>query len=245
MNSSNTMHLMMQKIGSTGKSMFSAILAQYLHDKSVDLKIVSTWQNDCTLFNYEALDVHKLRTLNSQSLADQSKFDIFTNEFIDESTNMLIDTSSNDFLEIDSYMQSNRISEIFLENDKKLVIHCPIVYGQCGDEARKCLFEIAKCYPNTPIVVWENEFFGSNDSVIDYNPLGIYKNIIGVVKINKVPKTIGDNAYTKMLEKFMLFNEVSESSNFSFLEKNALSAIKDDIYKQLDEVFGRVKLCLV
>ena len=125
---------------------------------------------------------------------------------------------------------------------KQLVIHCPINYGQASIETIKCLTKLIENYPNVPIVVWENEFFGRGEKELsDTKLIKTNKNIIGVVKIAKKNADTDEKDFSKMLENAMTFKEVKETENknlFGFIQKNRIEKIRKEIYEQLDSIFN-------
>lgn len=83
MNNKDTVHIMMQSKGGTGKSICSSILAQYLYEKNKGLSVISTGPVHYTLKNYKHLNVKKIDTLNEEQRVDQSNFDCIFEEFIE------------------------------------------------------------------------------------------------------------------------------------------------------------------
>lgn len=243
MNNKNTMHIMMQSKGGVGKSVFSAILSQYLNKNTEYLEIMSTGPVHHTLANYKTLNVKKIKTLRKDHAVDQSKFDIIFNRFFeslsDDSATVVLDTSSNDHLPFNDYAVNLKLQEVFSEEDKRLVIHCPIVYGQSQQETIDGLLKITQDYPGVPIVIWENEFFGkSRNSFIDQSIFNKESNVVGAVKVEGVYYDMATQTFSKMLNKFMTFDEVASCAHFDATEKETLAGIKNNIWAQLDIIFN-------
>ena len=237
----NTAHIIMQSKGATGKSLIAAFLAEYFHEKYGDLNIISTGSLHYTLEKYKALSVTKIQHDQKNNQINQAKFDdIFDGMFTDtvssvDRRSVILDTSSNDFISFNDYAIDNKIEELFSEYNKQLTIHCPIVYGRSEDETIDCLLQILKDYPATPVVVWENEFFGkSKNSFIHKDLFNSPNNIIGMVRIGDITSDIEKHAFYKMLENYLLFNEVGEDHRFTAIEKDALDLIRNKIWGQLD-----------
>ena len=243
MNISNTAHFIMQSKGGAGKSVCSTILAQYLNDKTEgNLSLIDTDPSNKTLGSYEGLSVQMVDVIGKDKVVDQSKFDDFINNFIENDKAMVVDTGSGDFLAINNYIYDNAIPDVFEEMGKQLVIHCPINYGQASIETIKCLTKLIENYPNVPIVVWENEFFGRGEKELsDTKLIKTNKNIICVVKIAKKNADTDEKDFSKMLENAMTFKEVKETENknlFGFIQKNRSEKIRKEIYEQLDSIFN-------
>lgn len=237
----DTAHLMMQSKGGVGKSVISALLAEYFYEKHNGLKIISTGPIHYTLAKYEALNVLKIQHSHKNNQVNQSNFDSVFNNLISDEGSILVDTSSNDFLPINDYLIQDELSKLLSENNRQLMIHCPIVYGRSKDETVDCLVEILKNYPDTPVIVWENEFFGkSKNSFVHKSLFSEPNNIIGFIKLEYISDDIEKRAFFKMLENFMLFNEVDKDDNFTYIEEHALDCIKNKIWEQLDIIFNKI-----
>lgn len=236
----NTAHFVMQSKGGAGKSLCSMLLAQYLNEKDSTLKIIDTGPFHYTLEKYEALNVENIKSLNKRGNLDQKVFDKLINKFLSNKSPMLVDTSSADFLSINNYIIENEIPHIFSSNNKNLIIHCPVNYGTNRIETFRCLTDIIINYKDTPIIVWENEFFGENENnFIDTTLFNQAKNVIGVIKIRKMSIDKENCNFSKMLEDYLTFKEVSESednNNYGFMQKIRLEHLKNEIWGQLDLV---------
>lgn len=231
----NTVHIIMQSKGGTGKSLIAAFLAEYFHEKYGDLNIISTGSLHYTLERYKALSVSKIQHDKKNNQINQAKFDDIFKDIETDHRSIIVDTSSNDFISFNGYAIDNELAKILPEHNKQLVIHCPIVYGLSKDEAIDCLLQILKDYPNTPVIVWENEFFGkSKNSFIHRDLFSNPSNIIGVVRFGDLSSDIEKHAFDKMLENYLLFNEVGKDHRFTAIEKDALVSIKNNIWEQLD-----------
>lgn len=163
------------------------------------------------------------------------------NEFLASDKPMLVDTGSGDFLAINGYMVKNEIPAIFSAHDKQLVIHCPINFGQSKEETVKCLLGLIGNHPETPIIIWENEFFGVNPDDLANSPLfKNNKNIAGVIKIREMDTDTEKADFSRMLQQSLTFGEVREKTddpNFGFIQKTRLERIRKEIWGQLDELF--------
>lgn len=243
----DTTHIMMQSKGATGKSLIASFLAEYFHEKYGDLNIMSTGFSrgslHSTLEKYKALNVIRIQHDLKRNQINQAKFDDIFNFILTDSgisvdrRSVIVDINSNDFISFNGYAIDLRIEEVYSEYNKQLIIHCPIVYGRSKDETTDCLLQILKDYPATPVVIWENEFFGkSKNSFIHQDLFNSPNNIIGMVRIGDISSDIEKDAFSKMLENYLLFNEVDKDHRFTAIEKDALVSIKNKIWEQLDIV---------
>lgn len=241
MNIQNTAHFVMQSKGGSGKSVVSALLAQYLREIDGNLSIIDTDPSNKTLGSYKALDVQKIEVLNSKKLVDQSKFDGFINEFLSNNNPMIVDTGSGDFLAINGYIFNYGIASIFKETGKQLYIHVPVNFGQSKEETLKCLYDISVNQKDAMIIVWENEFFGENTQNFLKPLLPKLNNLAGIVKIRKMDTDTEEQDFSRMLEQSLTFNEIREKTDdarFGIIQKIRLERVKKEIWEQLDDIFA-------
>lgn len=242
LNIENSVNMVMQPKGGAGKSVVSFLLANYLKDRVNKFQFVDTDPNNPTFSNYKALDVKTINIIKKvgrERFIDQSKFDEFIEGFIENYGAGLVDTGSGDFIYINSYMMSNDIPEVLAECEKQLIIHVPINYGSSQAETMAGLFGILENYPDTPIVIWGNEFYEAARTSIDLKAISKQTGgkAIGLIDIEKRNADTHEADFKKMLTQGMIFDEVKASSEFSFLKTKRLLTIQSDIYNQLDQLF--------
>lgn len=242
MNIQNTAHFVMQSKGGAGKSVVSALLAQYLLEKNPNLMLIDTDPSNKTLSSYQALNVQRIELLNRNKLIDQSKFNGFMNEFLSNDNPMIVDTGSGDFLAINNYMITNEIPLLFTETGKSMFIHTPINFGQSREETLKCLMSLSANHQDTPIIIWENEYFGENEEDIMSMPMiKKAKNIVASIKIHKMNADTEEKYFSMMLKGGLTFNEVALSEdieNFGLVQKASIKRTKNKIWQQLDALFA-------
>ncbi|OPH37668.1 hypothetical protein [Moraxella equi] len=239
----NSIHFVMQSKGGVGKSVVSTLMSQYLLKNANDVSLIDIDPSNKTLASYKNLNVEQINIMKSdEELVDQSKFDGFLQKFLQsDNATFLVDTGSGEFLPLNNYLVIMDIPSIIQEFGKNIYIHVPISYGQAEQDSIKCLVKIAENYPNTPIIVWENEYFGK--PVNDFIKTKAYqsiKNIIGVVKISKLNTDTFEKDFSTMLKNSMTFDDVkTDEKVFQFFSKTRLHRIEQDINTQIDAVFNQ------
>ena len=237
----DTIHFVLQSKGGAGKSVVATLLAQYLNiETNGNLSIIDTDPNNKTLGAFKELNAEMVNVIGENKVVDQSKFDSFINDFASASKTMLVDTGSCDFLTINTYLLENDLPMLLSDIGKKMVIHCPVNFGQSKSDTIKCLIALASNFSEVPIIVWQNEFWGTADSDLETLPiLKKHKNIVGIVKISKMNGDTDEKNFSEMLKSNLTFNEVasSQDARFGFIEKTRLKRIQSSINGQLDSVF--------
>lgn len=237
----NTLHFVMQSKGGAGKSVCAILLAQYFVERlgADNVQLVDTDPNNKTLGAFTALNVDKLdiiKPVGMEKEIDSAKFDTFVDKFVAEDKPMVIDTGSGEYLAITNYLIANNVLPQLMDMDKEIYIHCPINFGQSGFETVRCLQWLSNAFLNANIVVWENEFFGMKEDSHSYKQPS---NLRGVVKITKRNKDTFERDFTTLLSNNMTFAEAADDANFNFMQKSRLHTIKNEIFTQLDAVWGK------
>lgn len=237
----NSIHLIMQSKGGVGKSVVSSLMSQYLLKNVDGVSLIDIDPNNKTLASYKNLNVEQIDIIkDDENIVDQSKFDGFLQKFLEsEGGTFLVDTGSGEFLPLNNYLSLMDIPSVIQDYDKNIYIHVPITYGQAEEDTKKCLVKLTESYPNTPIVVWENEYFGKPTT--DFASTKAYKaieNIIGVVKINKLNADTFEKDFKTMLKSGLTFDDVkTDDKFFELFSKMRLSKIEKDIDSKLDIIF--------
>lgn len=236
----NSLHFVMQSKGGAGKSVCAILLSQYFVERlGIDnVQLVDTDPNNKTLGAFKALNVDKLEIIKNVGLEkeiDSSMFDQFISTFAESDSPMVVDTGSGEYLAITSYLISNDTLNQLADLDKEVYIHCPVNFGHSGTETERCLWALAGAFPNAKVIAWENYFFGTPTEPIDYSD---FKNIIGKVVVDKRNKDTFERDFTTLLSNNMTFAEAADDTSFNFMQKSRLQRIKNDVFSQLDAVWG-------
>lgn len=237
----DTIHFVMNSKGGVGKSVVSAILAQFLLEKQKGkVMLVDTDPSNKTLASYKALKVDAVNVMKDDAeLIDQSKFDGFLQKFLEGDKTCLVDTGSGEFLPLQDYLEENKVVDVISEMGKQLFIHVPVNYGQAEAETMKVLLKLTGNYPEVPIVVWENEYFGKPNRRFVETPLyEASENIAGVVVIARKNDDTDVKDFSSMLKQALTFDEVAKSDKFSLFQKLRLKRAKEEIFEQLEAVLG-------
>lgn len=244
-------HFVLQGKGGVGKSYIASLLAQYLTDKNNgDVNCYDTDPVNPTLSRYNALNVSLVPILTEHKTIDTSRFDAFIEELLDAKpkTSAVIDNGAATFVPLIGYItEIDLFGELFKENNITTYIHVPIVGGQAQDETMTGLATICQLSDNFKVIPWLNEFQGEieqrdkkfNDfKVIQHNQ----SKIIGHVTLtNRNPDTFGKDV-RRMTEDTITFNEVLQSKDYTLIPKQRLKQVRDDVYRQLDEIFPAAKV---
>lgn len=242
LNISNSVNVVLQSKGGAGKSVVSFLLANYLKSRLDNVQLVDTDPNNSTFSSYKGLEVKTiniLKKIGKEKFIDQSKFDELMEGFVENYGAGLVDTGSGDFIYFNSYMLSNSIPRILKQCDKNLIFHVPINYGTSQNETMACLFDLLENYPDTPIVIWGNQYYEVPNDAVDLELLNknTAGNAIAVINIRKRNAETHEADFKQLLTLGQTFDEAKTSGDFNMFKLNRLSEISFDIFDQLDQIF--------
>jgi hypothetical protein len=212
--------MIFQGKGGVGKSFVASLLAQYGKDKGYTVSCIDTDPVNATFAGYAALKAKIINILDGDDINprnfDQIIEEIFT--LPEEQTQMVIDNGSATFLPLGSYMGKNSIPAFLDENTShKLRLHSVITGGQAMDDTLIGLKTLLQTFPNLPIVVWINPFFG--DLIKDGKPFSEFKiyqeNKDGFEAIITIPPILDERTFGEdlndLLNNKLTFTEFTNS----------------------------------
>lgn len=239
-------HFILQGKGGVGKSFISTLIAQYLIDRTEDeIKCFDTDPVNPTFTNYEALKPTLVPILTQHNKIDTGYFDKFIEEIIKEEGIAVIDNGAATFVPLIQYIKEIDLFALFEELNIKVVIHTPVVGGQALQETLVGVSNILDLGKNFHVVAWINNFQGDVEKEKRFEDFLIVANnkdkIIGQVNLPaRNPDTFGRDIRL-MTEKSLTFDEVMKSSDFTLIPRQRLKQVRDDVYRQLDEIFAQKK----
>lgn len=156
-----TVHFIQQGKGGVGKSMIAAILYQVLRHNEKTVYAFDTDPVNSTLAGYKEFKVTRLNILKGDNI-DQRAFDTLVETIIplEDSEHVIIDNGASSFIALSSYIQENDALAVFSESGHKVYFHTVITGGQAMHDTLAGLKALCISFPETPIVVWLNPFFG-------------------------------------------------------------------------------------
>lgn len=234
-------HFTLQAKGGVGKSVVASIVAQYLlaHDEPVE--VIDSDPSNATLFGYKALSVQRLDLMDGTVL-NEGKFDSLIMRILSEDTNFVVDNGASSFIALNNYLIENCVVDMIAEQGKQVIVHTVIAGGSSLTDTVSGFADLVEQMPeNVRIVVWLNEHFGKIEfEGLSFEEMNVYlKNkdrVHGIVRLAKQnPATFGADM-EKMLTEKLTFGEINMAPGFDIMKKSRLFRIKNDIYRQLEEV---------
>lgn len=236
----SAVHFTLQGKGGVGKSLVSALLAQYFGSVGADVKCIDTDPVNQTLMNYKALNAQHVNLMNGSKI-DERNFDSLMERLLSEDGIFIVDNGASSFVPLSNYLIENNAIGMLQEAGRDVFIHCVVTGGQALLDTLSGFKALAEQTNTNNIVVWLNEFFGAIEhNGKAFNEMKAYaenaSKVRGIVRIAKRnPDTFGRDI-EEMASRKMTFGEVIGSSDFSIMAKQRIKTVQKDIFSQLDEV---------
>lgn len=234
-------HFSLQRKGGVGKSLSASLVTQYLASRSLPVVALDIDPSNATLFGYKGLNVRRLEVTKNNNI-DESKFDEMIEQILEEDSNFVIDNGASSFVSLSSYMIENNILDMIHENQKQVYVHMVIKGGQDLVPTMQGFNAMVQHMPEeAKIIIWLNGYSGEILTVEGkpFEEMKIYKKnkdrVHGIVRLKHEAGSSHSNDMKKMLESWLTFDEVNESSGFNRMAQRRLSSIKADVFAQLEK----------
>ena len=228
------MHFIQQGKGGVGKSMIASILYQTLGLLGKQVAAFDTDPVNATLAGFQEFEVTCLDILKQGDI-DPRQFDTLIDKIMEQGpeTHVIVDNGASSFLALNSYIKENGIIGILAESGHSVFFHSVITGGQAIADTVLGLRSLALGFPETPIVVWLNPYFG--EIVMDgmsFEEFKVYQELQnqfhGVITIPQGNKaTIGKDLET-MFAKRLSFKNAIESSQ-SIVVRSRLQRYRNEL----------------
>lgn len=232
-------HFTMQGKGGVGKSLVSAILAQYLALKQQGaVGCFDTDPVNDTFAQYRAFGAQRINILGEGGNINGRAFDGLMEHLLASEGIAVVDNGASTFVPLMAYLVENGVMDMLREAGKQVFIHSVLTGGQALDDTINGLSAMLKSHP-APVVVWINEFFGDvKKDGKDFVESNLYKNqrerIAGLVRIERRnPDTFGKDIQM-MATKKITFDEALQSAEFGVMPRQRLKTVRAALFEQLD-----------
>ncbi len=240
MSKANQVHFTMQGKGGVGKSLITAVYAQYLRDKYGEVQCFDTDPVNDTFRQYRTFGATRINILGEDQNINARAFDGLMEQLLGHDGVAVVDNGASTFVPLMAYMVENGVVDMLQQAGKQVFIHSVLTGGQALADTWKGLAAMLDAHP-APVVVWLNEFFGDvrNDGK-DFTESGLYAKhrdrVTGIVRFEKRnPDTFGRDL-VEMASRKLTFNEALDSADFGVMPRQRLKTVKMALYAQLDQV---------
>ena len=235
-------HFVLQGKGGVGKSFVAYLAAQYLRDQEKLAGCFDIDQENATFAQYASLAVQKVKVMDDSRIIDQRQFDGLISSILEKAVeqDVIVDSGANTFSPLLAYLLENDILSLLAEADIQAIVHTVVGGGDLFDDTKNALDSMVSTLPPTvKLVIWENEHFGPLQKS-DGKPFEPKwkegPSLAGRVMLEKRNHQTFGVDIRNLLASRKTFNEALASPDIPLLERQRLKILRDDVYRQLDEV---------
>jgi hypothetical protein len=236
----NQVHFILQGKGGVGKSLVSAVLAQYFRHRKIIPHYFDTDPVNATFAQYQALAAEHLNVLRRGAIHDK-RFDDLIEKLCQLDGISIVDTGATTFVPLWNYILENEILCFLKTRARRVFVHSVIAGGQDMSDTLNGLERLAETTTEKNVIVWLNEYFGEISK--DGKPFEQFRvaedqveKLLGTVVIReRNPNTYGDDM-RQMLAKRLTFEEAIRLAEFSLVSKQRLEIIRRELFEQLERI---------
>ena len=251
-----TAHLVVGAKGGIGKTFVSWLITQKLNELFAASKKGNGKKVQCidldpashSLSGFKSLGAIEIPVLNQEAQVNKRQFDAFIEKVFkspDPDATFVIDTGSNVYPTLMSYIVSMEICELFRQNNHKLLIHSIIAGGAHLKQTIGAFAQMCSQLPDyASVALWENPMTGK----VAVDGLELKKEKLcpkpGMIKKHfklKSPATDAQPLFNLMLENGWTFSECIEKCNGNidglvFLDSTRLMRAKAEYFKSAEGI---------
>ena len=231
---------MLQGKGGVGKSTTAALLAQFKKDSlGVPVRGLDLDPQNRTFSAWKGLGVQHIDLRADGDIA-KDRFDQVMDVILGADGDIVVDTGSNGFLSITSYMKENDITANLSEMGHELQIHTVIVGGEAMQDALDGLAFLQKSFPSTPLVAWLNPLYGPvEEDGVPFAEMPETKDIGKRLAIVDLPNYGGGRASTfgrdlqRAIVEHLTFKEAREAFSGEAMVAWRMKMMQDQFFKAI------------
>jgi len=232
-------HMVLQGKGGVGKSMISAIIAQYKVGQGEKPLCIDTDPVNATFEGYKALNVHRLNIMDGDEINTRN-FDALIEMIAKTTDDVIIDNGASSFVPLSHYILSNQVPTLLKEMNHELVIHTIITGGQALIDTVSGFAQLVSQFPEECLfVVWLNPYDGPIEHEgKSFEQLKAYTSnrsrVSAFIQIPTLkPETYGRD-FSEMLQNRQTFDEALADSSLPIMARQRLKIVKGQIFSQLE-----------
>ncbi len=239
---SGAIHLTLQGKGGVGKSLVASILAQYLREKSGEVRCIDTDPVNRTFAQYSALRADRLNLRDEHNRIEQRAFDSLMERFLTEETaTFVVDNGASTFLPLWHYLLENSALDYLRQNGRRVYVHTVITGGQALLDTLNGFHELAQTTADRNIVVWVNEYFGRVEAEgKKFSEMAAYREnaekVCGAVIFSKRNQDTFGRDVEEMIASKLTFGEAISAAKLPIMAKQRLKIVQRDLFEQLDRI---------
>lgn len=233
--------VILQGKGGVGKSFVASLLAQHYGERGQPPVCIDTDPVNATFAAYKSYGVERLTIMEGEDINPRS-FDQLVERIMSHGDEgiMVVDNGAATFVPLCSYLASNEVLPFLHEQGHEIRLHTVLTGGQALEDTFNGLSALAVNFPETPIIVWFNEFFGPlerNGHSLEKS--AAYKALTGriyaEIRLPEVKKETFGHDLERMLSARQTFDEAIAAPDNPVMTKQRLRMIWRNLSVQMEQ----------
>lgn len=226
--------------GGVGKSTIAVLLAQWLKKTIENLHCADLDPTNASFHAFKALNAEHINIADADFNIDPVQFDMLMEKILAHEADWVIDTGAATFLPFMNYLIQNDVLHFLEDQGRKVIVHTPLVGGPAMEETVRGLKAILEL-SNTPVVVWENEFFGpvvmKGKRFVETAGYEQFKSrIVGLVRLVKRDPKQAEKDLLTMFSRRLTWEEALNDQAFLLMQRQRLTVMRREIDEELEKI---------
>ncbi|HDZ5419555.1 TPA: conjugal transfer protein TraL [Vibrio harveyi] len=232
-------HIILQGKGGVGKSVISAIIAQYKKNKDQDPTCIDTDPVNSTFEGYKALNVKRLNIMTDDEINTRN-FDALVELIATSESDVIIDNGASSFVPLSHYLISNEVPALLNEMGHEIVVHTVIAGSQSLLDTVNGFSQLADQFPKEALfVVWLNPYWGPIEHQgKSFEQMKAYTNnkdrVTAIIDLPKLKDETYGRDFSEMLENRRTFDEAIADEKLTIMSRQRLKIVRTQVFGLLD-----------
>ncbi|EMK3344983.1 MULTISPECIES: nucleotide-binding protein [Vibrio] len=232
-------HIILQGKGGVGKSVISAIIAQYKKNKGQDPTCIDTDPVNSTFEGYKALNVKRLNIMTDDEINTRN-FDALVELIATSESDVIIDNGASSFVPLSHYLISNEVPALLNEMGHEIVVHTVIAGSQSLLDTVNGFSQLADQFPKEALfVVWLNPYWGPIEHQgKSFEQMKAYTNnkdrVTAIIDLPKLKDETYGRDFSEMLENRRTFDEAIADEKLTIMSRQRLKIVRTQVFGLLD-----------
>jgi hypothetical protein len=232
-------HLVLQGKGGVGKSMISAVIAQYKASKGQSPLCIDTDPVNASFESYKSLNVKHLNILQDDEINSRT-FDTLIEMIAASKDDVIIDNGASSFVPLTHYLISNEVPALLREMGHEVVLHTVIAGSSSLLDTVNGFSQLASQFPAESLfVVWLNPFLGPIElQGKRFEQMKAYTNnkerVTAIIDLPRLKEETYGRDFSEMLENRKTFAEALEDESLTIMTRQRLKIVRGQVFGLLD-----------
>ncbi|AFJ03865.1 TraL protein (plasmid) [Methylophaga frappieri] len=232
-------HLVLQGKGGVGKSMISAVIAQYKASKGQSPLCIDTDPVNASFESYKSLNVKHLNILQDDEINSRT-FDTLIEMIAASKDDVIIDNGASSFVPLTHYLISNEVPALLRDMGHEVVLHTVIAGSSSLLDTVNGFSQLASQFPvESLFVVWLNPFLGPIElQGKRFEQMKAYTNnkerVTAIIDLPRLKEETYGRDFSEMLENRKTFAEALEDESLTIMTRQRLKIVRGQVFGLLD-----------